>query len=135
MEHVLCHAIMRHLELHHILNEFQYGFRPGHSWSLRWQLISIVEEIQYALDQHHQADLIMLDFSKVFDTVPHNRLLHKLKFSGIRDKIHEWLSIWLTQRIQHVVLDGKSSSYFMLCQVYPRALSWVIHCSYFTLTI
>ena len=42
-------------------------------------------EIQYALDQHHQADLIMLDFSKAFDTVPHNRLLHKLKFYGIRE--------------------------------------------------
>ena len=81
MEHVLCHAIMRHLELHHILDEFQYGFRPGHSCQA--QLISIVEGIQ---DQHHQADLIMLDFSKAFDTVPHNRLLHKLKFYGIREK-------------------------------------------------
>ena len=70
MEHVLYHAIMRHLELHHILNEFQYGFQPGHSCQA--QLISIVEEIQYALDQHHQADIFMLDFSKAFNTVPHS---------------------------------------------------------------
>ena len=118
MEHVLCHAIMKHLELHHILNEFQYGFRPGHSCQA--QLISIVEEIQYALDQHHQADLIMLDFSKAFDTVPHNRLLHKLKFYGIREKTHEWLSIWLTQRTQHVVLDGQSSSYVNVVSGVPQ---------------
>ena len=118
MEHVFCHAIMKHLELHHILNEFQYGFRPGHSCQA--QLISIVEEIQYALDQHHQADLIMLDFSKAFDTVPHNRLLHKLKFYGIREKAHEWLSIWLTQRIQRVVLDGQSSSYVNVASGVPQ---------------
>ena len=36
------------------------------------QLISIVEEIQHALDQHHQVDLIMLDFSKVLNTVAHS---------------------------------------------------------------
>ena len=90
MERVLCHVIMKYLELHHILNEFQYGFQPGHSCQA--QIISIVEEIQYALDQHHQADFIMLDFSKAFDAVPHNRLLHKLKFYNISEKTHEWLS-------------------------------------------
>jgi len=63
MEHVLCHYIMAHLEQHSILNEFQYGFRPGHSCQA--QLISLVEEIQQALD-HHQINLVMLDFSKTF---------------------------------------------------------------------
>ena len=39
-------------------------------------------------------------------TVAHNRLLNKLKFYGIQGKVYDWLSIWLTQRTQHVVLDG-----------------------------
>ena len=52
----------------------------------------------------------MLDFCKPFDTVAHNRLLNKLKFYGIQGKL-DWLSIWLTQRTQHVVLDGFSSNY------------------------
>ena len=31
MEHIICHNIMNHLESNHILNEYQYGFRPSHS--------------------------------------------------------------------------------------------------------
>ena len=49
----------------------------------------------------------MLDFNKAFDTVAHNHLLHKLHFYGIRDKAHNWLTTWLTQRTR-VVLDGSS---------------------------
>ena len=45
---------------------------------------------------------------KAFDTVAHNRLL---KFYGIQGKIHDWLSIWLMQKTQRVVLDGFSSNY------------------------
>lgn len=43
-------------------------FRPSHSCQA--QLISIVE-LQLPLDCHHQVDLLMLDFSKAFDTVSH----------------------------------------------------------------
>ena len=118
MEHILCHSIMNHLELHHILNNFQYGFRSGHSCQA--QLISIVEEIQYALDHHHHVDLIMLDFCKAFDTVAHHRLLNKLKFYGIKGKVYDWLSIWLTQRSQRVVLDNSSSNYVQVESGVPQ---------------
>ena len=51
----------------------QHGFRPG--LSCQTQLILLVDEILRAMDQHYQVDLIMLDFSKAFDTVAHNKLL------------------------------------------------------------
>ena len=101
--------IMKNLEPHYILNDFQYGCQPGHSCQA--QLISIIEEIQYALDHHHHVDLIMLDFCKAFDTAAHNCLLNKLKFYDIQGKIYDWLSIWLIQRTQRVVLDHFSSNY------------------------
>ena len=69
-------------------------------------LFLLLKKIQYALDHHHHVDLIMLDIYKAFDTVGHNRLLNKLKFYGIEGKIADWLSIWVTQRSQCVVLDG-----------------------------
>ena len=56
----------------------------------------------------------MLDFSKAFDMVAHNRLLYILNFYGIiigTIKVHKWLTTWLTQRTQRVVLDGSSSNY------------------------
>ena len=118
MEHILCHSIMNHLELHHILDNFQYSFRSGHSCQA--QLISIVEEIQYALDHHHHVDLIMLDFCKAFDTVAHHRPLNKLKFYGIKGKVYDWFSIWLTQRSQRVVLDNSSSNYVQVESGVPQ---------------
>ena len=50
-----------------------------------------------------QIDIAVLDFSKAFDTVPHDGLLSKLKHYGIDDKIWTWISNFLKQR---VVVDG-----------------------------
>ena len=49
------------------------------------QLISITEELQLALDSYNQVDLLMLDFSKVFNTVPCQHLLNKLKYYEIME--------------------------------------------------
>ena len=58
---------------------------------------------------HKQTDLIIMDFAKAFDKVPHRRLLHKLDFYGIRGSTHKWISSWLSGRTQQVVLDGQAS--------------------------
>ena len=56
-----------------------------------------------------QIDIAVLDFSKAFDTVPHDGLLSKLKHYGIDDKIWTWISNFLKQRKQRVVVDGIQS--------------------------
>jgi uncharacterized protein YfbU (UPF0304 family) len=38
------------------------------------------------LHQHWRSTIILLDFSKAFDTVAHRRLLHKLSYYGISGK-------------------------------------------------
>ena len=57
------------------------------------------------MNDRQQTDLIFIDSSKVFDMVPHMRLLNKLKFYGIRGHLHHWISAWLTRREQRVVVD------------------------------
>lgn len=47
---------------------------------------------------------------KAFDTVPHRRLLHKLRHYGITGKTNHWIEAWLCDRQQRVVLDGACSS-------------------------
>ena len=56
-----------------------------------------------------QTDLIIMDFAKAFNKVPHRRLLHKLKYYGIRGSTHKWINSWLSGRTQQVVLDGQAS--------------------------
>ena len=50
-----------------------------------------------------------MDFAKAFDKVPHRRLLYKLEYYGIRGPTHKWISSWLSERSQKVVLDGQAS--------------------------
>ena len=58
-----------------------------------------------------QIDIAVLDFSKDFDTVPHDGLLSKLKHYGIDEKIWPWIYNFQKQnRKQSVVVDGKQSS-------------------------
>ena len=47
---------------------------------------------------HHQVDLLLLDFSKAFDTVAHNKLLLKLAHYGIQPHTHQWIATWLTTK-------------------------------------
>ena len=56
-----------------------------------------------------QTDVAILDFSKAFDTVPHNKLLHKLDDYGVRGSINRWLEMFLTQRKMKVVINGNES--------------------------
>ncbi len=51
-----------------------------------------------------------MDFSKAFDSIPHERLLAKLGQAGINGTLHTWTKSILTQRTQQVILDGASSS-------------------------
>ena len=107
MEHIIFHHIMSHFDSSNILNPLQHGFRPNHS--CQTQLVDLIEDIQRSTNDHKQVDLLFLDFSKAFDTVPHKRLLNKLNSYGIQGPIFQWISSWLTKRNQRVVVDGKSS--------------------------
>ena len=48
-------------------------------------------------------------FSKAFDTVPHSKLLHKMKLYGVDGNINAWLCDFLTNRKMKVVVDGEES--------------------------
>ena len=56
-------------------------------------------------------DAIYFDLAKAFDTVPHQRLMAKLKAHGIDGLVLNWIRAWLSDRLQRVCLDGVSSSW------------------------
>ena len=64
-----------------------------------------------SLDAGDEIDVIYLDFSKAFDSVPHGKLLHKLTLFGIQGPLHAWFTDYLNSRSQRVVIDGTLSNY------------------------
>ena len=55
-------------------------------------------------------DVLLLDFSKAFDVVPHRRLLCKLDMYRISDLTSKWIAGFLISRTQEVVVNGATSS-------------------------
>ena len=86
-----------------LLSSHQHGFRQKHSCES--QLILSIEDKYRQQDKNKQVDMLILDFTKAFDTVPHQRLLTKLKHYGIDRNLHRWISSWLTERTRQVVVD------------------------------
>ena len=93
----------------HFLNPFQSGFRPGDSTVN--QLVFIVHKIYEALEQGKEAHMVFLDISKAFDKVWHKGLLRKLESLGVRDPLLKWIRSYLSDRIQHVLIEGQSSDW------------------------
>ena len=114
LEHILVSNINKHSALDSILADCQHGFRSRRSCET--QLVQFVHDIISNLDGvmnlgHKQTDLIIMDFAKAFDKVPHRRLLvlHKLDYYGKGGSTHKWISSWLSGGSQLVVLDGQAS--------------------------
>ena len=53
-----------------------------------------------------KVDMAILDVSKAFDTIPHDKLLFRLNHYGIEDLRLCWISAFLEQHNQCVVFDG-----------------------------
>ena len=54
--------------------------------------------------------MVILDFTKVFDTVPHDKLMYKLEKYGIKGDLYKWLMSFLTKREMRVVIEGEQSN-------------------------
>ena len=109
LEGIVRDAIYDHLHVNNILCNEQFGFRSGRSCSL--QLLEALQEWSCMADKGVGCDILYLDHSKVFDTVPHEKLLRKLEAVGITGKIRNWIGNFLHCRQQWVVVDGACSSW------------------------
>ena len=107
MEHIISSQINRHLERYGILCDPQHGFRQKRSCET--QLVSTLADFVNTVEEKGQCDVILLDFSKAFDKVSHCLLLQKLHRFGIDGHVHSWISSFLSNRTQEVVVDGISS--------------------------
>ena len=90
-----------------LLTNQQHGFVPKRSCVT--QLLTALQYWTDSLEKGTPVDIVYLDFSKAFDSVPHERLLLKLKAYGIQGNILEWIRSFLSERKQAVVVNGVKS--------------------------
>ncbi len=119
LEHIVSKSIHNHLQTHNILTDVQHGFRQRRSCET--SLLTTVHDLTSTLgSKNRQIDLILLDFSKAFDTVPHNRLLAKLDHYGIRTSTQLWIRNFLTDRTQEVLVEGCRSGRVQVTSGVPQ---------------
>ena len=86
------------------LTPLQHGFRQRRSCET--QLLTTLNDFSRCLNNSGQTDAILLDFSKAFNKVDHKRLLSKINHAGIHGPLLDWMTSFLTNRSQYVIVDG-----------------------------
>ena len=107
MESFAKDSIMTHMRAENFLSSKQYGFINGRSTTT--QFLSYLDKCIDTIVSEGVVDTIYFDFAKVFDSVPHKKLLGKLKSHGINGKVLQWIKAFLSNRRQIVNVDGMKS--------------------------
>ena len=78
---------MDHLDFHKVLTDSLHGFRQNRSCEI--QLAGLVGDLARTLDNKIQIDMVILDFSKAFDTLL--QWIDAFSLVGINYNILNWI--------------------------------------------
>ena len=73
----------------------EYTLKPTKS-----QLLEFVHELHDNLDHGQRYDTLIMDFSKAFDKLAHERLLDKLNNEGLSEETNRRIADFLSSRSQ-----------------------------------
>ena len=107
METFIKNSLYKHLVDNNILSKEQFGFVSGRNTIT--QLLITINDWLYDLDNNTPVDACYMDFRKAFDTVPHQRLINKLKSYKIEGPILNWIISFLSNRKQFVKINNSVS--------------------------
>ena len=118
LETIIAHYIVGFLESNELIVNSQHGFRRNRSCVTN--LLAFFSDMLEKYDENRAIDIIYLDFKKAFDKVPHKRLLSKMHAIGIRGQVYRWISNWLLNRKQRVVLNRSCSDWNLVTSGVPQ---------------
>ena len=109
MESLVRDKLVEHLVQNNLISKFQHGFVPfGNCMT---NLVTCLEKWSNILECNDSVDVIYTDFAKAFDSVPHQRLIRKLKSMGVIGQTLTWIESFLSNRVQRVRVDGEFSTW------------------------
>ena len=119
VEKVVAHQINIHMSTHNLINPFQSAYRSGHSTETT--LLAIQNDILLAMDKGRVTALTLLDLSAAFDTIDHSMLAKRLsEWFGLSGSALNWIKCYLTNRSQHIKVNGTLSKEFSLKYGVPQ---------------
>ena len=83
-------------------------------------MLETADFLTYCVSRKLPIDVILLDFAKAFDKVPHKRLLLKLEAYGIEGKVLNWIKAFLSNRTQRVMLGDILSDWEKVTSGVPQ---------------
>lgn len=117
-ERILYNQIHQYCEINNLIPESQSGFRKGYCTATA--LANLTDDIFTSLDKGLVSVLVLLDFSKAFDTINHRLLCAKLKFYGFQDSSLNLVTSYLSDRWQTVCYNNTYSSKLEILSGVPQ---------------
>ena len=97
----------RFMERNGVLPTTQFAYRKGLGTSDA--LLCVSHILQSALESGQEDMILQIDFSAAFDMVNHQGILYRLSSVGIGGSVLSILRQFLSNRSQHVMVDGCQS--------------------------
>jgi len=119
IERFILSALTGHVKDKQGIRPSQHGFVTGRSCLTN--MISFYDQVTHLVEEGKAVDVIYLDFSKAFDTVPHSILLEKSAAHGLDGCTLCWIKNWLNGRVQRVLVNGFKSSWWPVMSGVPHS--------------
>lgn len=118
LERIIYNQLMSYVNENNILSCQQSGFRKGYSTTS--VLACITDNVMRSLDRGDAVALVLLDFSKAFDTLDQALLCSKLNYYGLDAISVDFFKSYFRQRSQIVSLDDRRSQVGLVTSGVPQ---------------
>jgi hypothetical protein len=118
MEKLVFTALFDYFRRNFLISVWQSGFIPGHSTVTH--LVEMYHNFCRAVSDGKEIRIVFCDVSRAFDRVWHRGLIFKLEKCGISGSLLAWLTNYIQDRYQRVVINGQFSSWSLIQAGVPQ---------------